>query len=293
MKFFAAFGHLIDQRSSLNTEMAAYRLVGGQVLEVLEQLNTTTVASARAYIQTARCLELFADGLVTPYIGSHPTNAVPQWITTQAVSLYRPIPAFVTAAKQEAIDPGGRRDIALPWILQGRIVGASQERAAVFSTYAEAVKAVMDWVEVFLANADEVKAARLYFAEATTNYDSARHLASSLDDRDGSKSSKQAVDDYLWTALGYAIGAIQEACAPGIYHGMDIDTKLEGHQASEPHFEVIRPHPSHVNTPGWIDALEEIARAFDDHREDDYRRDHHHEHHHHDHDHHKHHHDWD
>jgi hypothetical protein len=49
----------------------------------------------------------------------------------------------------------------------------------VLSIFANAGKAVMEWVEVFLATAGDLKGSRLYFAEVTANYESAVHLLAS------------------------------------------------------------------------------------------------------------------
>ncbi len=282
MKFWQAFGH---HASSAQAELTGYRLVGGQVLDVLEQLQKSAVPQAHAYIQVARCLELFSDTLVDPYLdhqGSAPT--LPTWVQNQALHLYRPIPVLVTAAKQEAIDPGGPRDISLPWILTGRMPHADQENARVFQQYTAAVKAVIESVEVFLADLGEAKKARLYLAEATTNYDSARYLlgdASALE-----RAAKQSLDDYLWTAFGYAVGAVQEGCVPGIYRDLDIDTVLETRDGSAP-AATESPEPA---TSGLGQTVIDLAQAWNEVNRQ-WEGEHHH--HHHDGEHHHHHHDYD
>lgn len=283
MKFWEAFGHHV---SAERTELESYRLVGGQVLDVLEQLRRVAVPQAHAYIQVARCLELFADTLVDPYLGSGAAPALPHWVQSQAVNLYRPIPPLVTAAKQEAIDPGGPRDIALPWILSGRAPRADRENPPVFHQYAAAVKAVLNDVEVFLSDFQDAKQARLYLAEATTNYDSARYLLG--DNREIPPANRQALDDYLWTALGYAVGAVQEGCVPGIYKNLDIDTVLESRDGSHP----SRDEGDSVSQtpPPFSQTVIDLAKAWDQASRYDFGEHHHHhhegsyEHHHHHHD---------
>lgn len=282
MKFWQAFGH---HATSANSELAGYRLVGGQVLDVLEQLHKTAVPEAHAYIQVARSLELFADTLVDPYLNHQGASAptLPRWVQNQALHLYRPIPVLVTAAKQEAIDPGGPRDIALPWILTGRMPHADQENAQVFQQYTAAAKAVIDNVEVFLADLGEAKKARLYLAEASTNYDSARYLlgdASTLE-----RTAKQSLDDYLWTAFGYAIGAVQEGCVPGIYRDLDIDTVLESRDGS-PAATESKPS-AEPSAPGLGQTVIDLAKAWNEINrefEGEHHHHHHHEEHHHHHD---------
>ncbi|NMP24363.1 hypothetical protein [Sulfobacillus harzensis] len=253
MRFWDAFGHHV-RPSNLDGELAGFRRVGGQVLEVLDQLKTSAVPTAHAYIQVARCLELFADQLVEPYmaIGSD-APALPGWVERQALQIYRPIPVLVTAAKQEAIDPNGPRDVELPWILGGRVFGVEREGTPILETYVGAVKAVMDHVEVFLSEVGDPKKARLYWAEATTNYDSARYLMQ--DNQAMTLTNRVALDDYLWTALGYAIGAVQEGCSPGILHDLDIDTMLESRE--NPHRGRERGQES-LGTPLKKDLLYRI-----------------------------------
>ena len=281
MKFWDAFGHHV-RPSAESEELTGFRLVGGQVLEVMDQLNKVTVPTAHAYIEVARCLELLADNLVEPYLAQEGAPALPAWVQNQALHLYRPIPPFVTAAKQEAIDPDGPRDVDLPWVLMGRVWGAEREAAEVLSVYVNAIKAVMDHVEVFLSGVGNPKKARLYFAEATTNSDSARYLL--RDHQEISLANKVALDDYLWTAMGYAVGAVQEGCVPGIMRDLDIDTVLESREKPHPHRERGR-EPN--GTPlVFLDAVREIAQAWDNAGSYE-----HHEHH--DHHEHHHHHDWD
>lgn len=270
MRFWEAFGHHLSTSPSSEEELERYRRVGGQVLDVLDQLKQVAVPRAHAYIQLARCLELFADTLVEPYVGSEAKPHLPEWVQNQAIRLYHPIPVMVTAAKQEAIDPGGRRDLDLPWILTGRVLGAEHQPSTTFPSYLAAVKAVLDHVEVFLADLGESKGARLYFAEATTNYESARYLLA--DGQDMPVATKKSLDDYLWTALAYAVGAAQEACEPGLLGGLDIDTVLEGPNA---------PTKSSPAAPiQFKDAVQEIARAWNT---EGYSRPFEHEHHHHHH----------
>jgi len=268
VKFWEAFGHHV---SAANAELTGYRLVGGQVLDVLEQLRQVAVPQAHAYIEVGRCLELFADTLVEPYLAHQPAPGLPNWVQNQALHLYRPIPPLVTAAKQEAIDPGGPRDIALPWILTGRAPNADREDTQVFYHYLAAVKAVMDHAEVFLSDLGEAKKARLYLAEATTNYDSARYLLDN--NRDLPRAHKESLDDYLWTAFGYAVGAVQEGCIPGIYRDLDIDTVLESRHASASPVNGLQPQVFSQNIIDLAQAWDEASR----HHEGE----HHHHHHHH------------
>lgn len=287
MKFWETFGHLVGNKSEKNEELAGYRMVGGQVLDVLEQLKRSTVPKAHGYIQLARCLELFSDTLVAPYINDQKLSNVPAWVSHQALNMYRPIPPLVTAAKQENIDPEGVRDIALPWILKGHVTGVTDAPNDVLKVYADAVKAVLDWIEVFLSDLGEAKGARLYFAEATTNYDSARYLVGGLTSN-VAESAKVSIDTYLWTGLAYGIGAIQEGCVPGILKGLDIDTVIEvGNAESERQpFEVIRPDNRQASGKGFLQTVQEIAEAFTQEMNENYDRDryeHHHKHHHHEH----------
>ncbi len=282
MKFWNVFGHHLATQNS-NEELRGYRLVGGQVLEVLDQLKNATQPKAHAYIEIARCLELFSDTLVDPYLTNDQTPKLPEWVQNQSVHLYRPIPPLVTAAKQEAIDPGGTRDIDLPWILKGRVPGADRESTEVLQRYVSAIKAVMDHCEVFLAELGEAKQAHLYFAEASTNYDSGRYLLNT--DAEMSRANKKSLDDYLWTALGYAIGAVEEACVPGLLNEMDIDTMLESTDSKAPE---ARNSQRQVAQPiQFMDAVREIAEGWNNSNQYAYREWEHHEHHHeHEHEHH-------
>ncbi len=282
MKFWQVFGHHVNNESA-NDELRRYRLVGGQVLEVLDQLKNVPQPKAHAYIEIARCLELFADTLVDPYLSGEQSPKLPEWIQNQSVHLYRPIPPLVTAAKQEAIDPDGTRDIDLPWILKGRVPGADHEGVEVFRHYVEAVKAVIDHCQVLIGERSEAKQAHLYFAEATTNYDSGRYLLSTTQEM--SRANKRSLDDYLWTALGYVVGAVQEASAPGLLNGMDIDTMLESADAT-----LSQSHtPTQAQPIRFLDAVQEIANNWDQNQYS-YRDWEHHEHHHDHHDDHEHHH---
>lgn len=259
MKFWEAFGHHV-QPDNQDGELAGFRRVGGQVLDVLEQLQTSAVPSAHAYIQVARCLELFGDHLVEPYVtAGEQTLTTPTWVERQALQIYRPIPVLVTAAKQEAIDPNGPRDLELPWILGGRVFGVEREESSTLETFVSAVKAVMDHVEVFLAGVGDPKKARLYWAEATTNYDSARYLVQ--DNQAMTLNNKVAVDDYLWTALGYVIGAVQEGCVPGILQDLDIDTVLESRE--NPHRGRERGQETEGTPLLFLDTVREVANRWD------------------------------
>lgn len=259
VKFWEVFGHHV-RPSNQDEELAGFRRVGGQVLEVLEQLQTSAVPTAHAYIQVARCLELFGDRLVEPYVTAEGgASAAPSWVERQALQIYRPIPVLVTAAKQEAIDPDGPRDLALPWILGGRVFGVEREDIKVLETYVSAVKAVMDHVEVFLSGVGDPKKSRLYWAEATTNYDSARYLIQ--DNQTMTLNNKVALDDYLWTALAYTIGAVQEGCVPGILHDLDIDTVLESRES--PHRGRERGQETQGTPLVFLDAVREVANSWD------------------------------
>ncbi len=283
MKFWDAFGHHV-RTAAPNDELTGFRLVGGQVLEVMDQLKSVAVPSAHAYIRIARSLELFADTLVEPYLGQEGAPALPAWIQSQALHLYRPIPPLVTAARQEAIDPDGPRDIDLPWVLMGRVWGAERESGAVLAVYVNAIKAVMEDVEVFLSEVGNPKKSRLYFAEATTNFDSARYLLGNH--QDISLPNKASLDDYLWTALGYALGAVQEGCLPGIMQDLDIDTVLESRE--HPHGGgTTGPRSSDSGTPLlFLDTVRQVAEAWNQAGSHE----HHHEEHHHHHEHHR---EWD
>lgn len=284
MKFWDAFGHHV-RASTPPDELTGFRLVGGQVLEVMDQLKSVAVPTAHAYIRIARALELFADTLVDPYLGQAGSPVLPAWIQSQALHLYRPIPPLVTAARQEAIDPEGPRDVDLPWVLMGRVWGAERETGEVLADYVNAMKAVMDDTEVFLAEVGNPKKARLYFAEATTNFDSARYLLG--DHQSMSLANKASLDDYLWTALGYAIGALQEGCLPGIMQDLDIDTVLESREHPHGGAAPAEHRSSDTGTPLlFLDTVRQVAEAWN--QAGSY--EHHHEDHHHHHEHHR---DWD
>ena len=279
LKFWEAFGHHV-RASKQDEELAGFRRVGGQVLDVLEQLKTAAVPTAHAYIQVARCLELFGDHLVEPYVKEGTAvPATPNWIERQALQVYRPIPVLVTAAKQEAIDPNGTRDLELPWILGGRVFGVEREDFTIIETYVEAVKAVMDHVEVFLSEVGNPKKARLYWAEASTNYDSARYLVQ--DNQMMTLSQKAALDDYAWTTLGYVMGAVQEGCVPGIMQDLDIDTVLETRE--DPHRGRERGQEAQGTPLVFLDTVREVANNWDRSDFDSHHHEHHehHEHHHH------------
>ena len=259
MKFWQAFGHHVAD-PGVNEELQAFRRVGGQVLDVLEQLQSAAVPTAHAYIQVARCLELFADTLVEPYSEPGAFATEPGWVAHQALALYHPIPELVIAAKQEAIDPEGTRDVDLPWVAAGRVFGVEQESIDVQKLYLSAVKSVMDHVEVFLSEVGNPRQARLYWAEATTNYDSARYLfqdspAMTLHDR-------AAMDDYLWTAWGYTVGAVQEGAVPGIFEGLDIDTGLESR--AHRHQGRAQGRDDSQGTPlVFLDSVRSVADRWD------------------------------
>lgn len=254
VKFWQAFGHHVDPTQS-EDQLTAFRRVGGQVLDVLDQLHTVAVPSAHAYIQVARCLELFADGLVDPYLGEQGGLPAPSWVARQALQLYHPIPVLVTAAKQEAIDPEGVRDIDLPWIPGGRVFGVEHEDVAVLKTYVQAVKGVMDHVEVFLSEVGNPRQARLYWAEATTNFDSARYLI--VDNPGMTVQNKAALDDYLWLAWGYVVGAVQEGAVPGVLQKLDIDTVLESRE--HPHQGRSRGQDSEGTPLVFLDTVRDVA----------------------------------
>lgn len=287
MRLWDSLHHIIDPGSHTVEEVTGFQQIGGQVLDVLERLGKgTPPGEALAYIQVARCLELFADGLVAPYLEQKTPELMPHWVRSQALALYHPIPVLVTAAKQEAIDPGGERDIDLPWILKGRVTGASSNDMATFRAYGGAVKSVMEWVEVALQSGTPVKQAQLYFAEATTNFDSANHLLWGFRDQAASVPTLKALDNYLWTATAYAMGAIEEHVCPDVMQGLDIDTMLEGADVSEGHLQVLRPDSS-----GHSEVVRDIARQWREVMQDESYG--YHEHHEHHHEHHHHHHDWD
>ncbi len=259
MKFWEVFGHHVRPPRQ-DEQLAGFRRVGGQVLEVLEQLQTAAVPTAHGYIQVARCLELFGDRLVEPYVtAGGAISATPSWVERQALNVYRPIPVLVTAAKQEAIDPHGSRDVALPWILGGRVFGVEHEGPEILEAYVAAVKAVMDHVEVFLSGVGNPKTARLYWAEATTNADSARYLVQG--NQTITLQNRVALDDYLWTALGYVIGAVQEGCVPGIFHDLDIDTVLESRE--HPHRGRERGQETQGTPLVFLDTIREVANSWD------------------------------
>ena len=163
----------------------------------------------------------------------------------------------------------------------GRVWGAERETAAVLRGYVDAMKAVMDDVEVLLSEVGNPKKARLYFAEATTNFDSARYLLQ--DHQDMSLANKASLDDYLWTALGYALGAVQEGCVPGIMQDLDIDTLLESRE--HPHGSAPAAHQSSdAGTPLlFLDTVRQIADAWSQAGSYEHHDHHHDEHHHHEH----------
>ncbi len=294
MQLWKALHHMVDPQNHTDEEVRGFQQIGGQVLDVLDRLSHDQApGAALAYIQVARCLELMADGLIAPYqeaaSGSSAPSHMPNWIRSQALALYHPIPELVTAAKQEAIDPGGGRDVDLPWILKGRVMGASHEGMPVFRAYGGAVKGVMEWVEVAVQSGPVFKQAQLYLAEASTNWESANHLLYGFRDEAPSPATLQSLDNYLWTAVAYALGAIQEQMSPGIMQTMDIDTMLEGADIQDGHLQVLRTDRS-----GHSEVVRDIARQWRDVMRDEgpYGHGEHH-HHDHDHDHHHHHRDWD
>lgn len=258
MRLWESLHHMLGPESEATAELDGYRHIGGQVLDVVQKLDTPdTPPTALAYIFVARGLELAADGLVGPYLDARPPEAMPGWIRALAMNLYRPIPELVTAAKQEAIDPEGDRDVELPWVLKGRVILGQHDARPGLSVYGQAVKQVMEWVEVTLADGPAVKSAQLYFAEATTNFDSASHLLWGFDGREPPVAVRQSTDDYLWTALAYALGSVEEHCCPGVFGGLDIDTVLEGGDVSEGHLKVLA-----FDRSGHTEAVRDIARAW-------------------------------
>ncbi len=259
MKFWQAFGHHVNE-SGVNEELQAFRRVGGQVLDVFDQLKSVAVPTAHAYIHIARCLELFADTLVEPYSEAGSAQAEPGWVAHQALALYHPIPELVIAAKQEAIDPDGTRDVDLPWIASGRVFSVERESPNTLKLYMSAVKSAMDHVEVFLSEVGNPRQARLYWAEATTNFDSARYLFQ--DNPSMTLHDKAAMDDYLWTAWGYTIGAVQEGAVPGIFDELDIDTVLESR--THPHPGREHGRDTSQGTPlVFLDSVQTVANRWD------------------------------
>ncbi len=275
VRLWESLHHLVDPANHTEEEVKGYQQIGGQVLDVLDRLTKESApGAALAYIQVARCLELAADGLIAPYQDPS-AGHMPNWIRSQALALYQPIPELVTAAKQEAIDPGGGRDVDLPWVLKGRVLGASREDMRVFHAYGGAVKSVMEWVEVAVQSGPALKQAQLYFAEASTNWESANHLLYGFRDQAASVGTLTSLDNYLWTALAYALGAIQEQVSPGIMQKMDIDTMLEGADIHDGHLQVLRADRS-----GHSEVVRDIARQWRDvMRDEGPYAEHHHEHH--------------
>ncbi len=285
VRLWQSLHHLVDPANHTEEEVVGFQQIGGQVLDVLDRLTKENApGAALAYIQVARCLEIAADGLIAPYQEPSAATHMPNWVRSQALALYHPIPELVTAAKQEAIDPGGGRDVDLPWVLKGRVMGASREDMSVFRAYGGAVKGVMEWVEVAVQSGPALKQAQLYFAEASTNWDSANHLLYGFRDQAPSAGTLTSLDNYLWTALAYALGAIQEQMSPGIMQQMDIDTMLEGAEIHDGHLQVLRTDRS-----GHSEVVRDIARQWRDvMRDEGPYAEHHHEHHEH-----HHHRDWD
>ena len=72
--------------------------------------------------------------------------------------------------------------------------------------------------------------------------------------------NKRSLDDFLWTALGYTIGAVQEACVPGIMHDLDIDTVLESREPKPAHKKGPEPKLAPVT---FLQTVQEIAQAWD------------------------------
>ena len=281
MRLTQALHHFLAPETRNVEEVESYRHVGGQVLEVVGKLEEPgTAPTAVAYAHIARALELVADGLVAPYIDANPPERLPTWVRAQAVQLYRPIPELVTAAKQEAIDPGGTRDVVLPWILKGRVGRSSHDDWHSLEVYGQAVKALLEWTEVTVAGPGAVKGASLYFAEATTNLDSASHLLLGFREQTPSFEVRKSIDDYLWKASAYAIGALQEQASPGVCHGMDIDTMLEGADGKPGDLTVLA-----FDEAGHAEVVRHIARNWNEAtsatwESEGFHHEHHHEHHH-------------
>lgn len=280
MRLRQALQQFLAPGSGNPEEVESYRHVGGQVLEVVGRLEEPgTAPNAVAYAHVARALELLADGLVGPYMDASPPQPLPVWVRAQAIQLYRPIPELVTAAKQEAIDPDGRRDVHLPWILNGRVHRSRHDDWQSLEAYGKAVKSLLDWTEVTVSGPSAEKGARLYFAEATTNLDSASHLLWGFRDQTPSFEVRKSIDDYLWKAAAYAIGALEEQASPGIFHGMDIDTLLETPNARLENLTFLDfDEAGHAETVrdvarNWHEVMREAREAENEH--------HHHEHHHH------------
>lgn len=259
MKLWQSLHHMLGSSEAANLEdVEAYRHVGGQVLDVVQKLGAQgTPPTATAYSYVARGLELVADGLLDPYIEEGAPPPMPDWVKAQAVSLYQPIPELVTAAKQEAIDPDGARDVDLPWVLKGRVIRSAQDDWRSLEAYGRGVKALMEWTEVVVAGPPAVKTAQLYFAEATTNFDSASHILWGFQGQNPSFSVRRSLDDYLWKAIAYALGALQEQCVPDIFQGLDIDTVLEGVDVAEGHLQVMS-----FDHAGHTEAVRDIASSW-------------------------------
>jgi hypothetical protein len=259
MKLWKSLHHIIGAGDAASIEdVEAYRHVGGQVLDVVQKLSVPgTPPAATAYSYVARGLELVADGLLEPYIEGENPPPMPDWVKAQAVSLYRPIPELVTAAKQEAIDPDGERDVDLPWVLKGRVLRSERDDWRSLEAYGGGVKALMEWTDVTVSGSTPEKTAALYFAEATTNFDSASHLLYGFSGQTPSFGVRHSLDDYLWKAIAYALGALQEQCVPGIFEGLDIDTVLEGVGVEEGHLQVMS-----FDRSGHTEAVRDIASSW-------------------------------
>ena len=220
------FGH----HGVATTGLAGYRRLGAQVLD-LQPAVLARGGKAGAYYYAARCLQLFADKLVEDAFAdeAHPTP-LPHVTVAQAEALYRQIPDLITAAKQEVLVPGGRRDVNLPIILEGRVaVSGGSAPASHLRGMLRGVVAVGEFAEgeILSAQGDAARAKAL-LAEATTDRDSASYLVGALAKEELPPESARKADDLLWASLAYFLGALQELAVPGILGDRDLDEVIEG-----------------------------------------------------------------
>lgn len=261
-------------------DLAGFRRMGGQIFDVYNQLNNEeTSGRARAYINVARGIQVIADKMVEPYLD--PPKDVIKLTHDQALALYQQIPDLVTAAKQEAIDEGGRRDIALPYILSGRLdqpEGVASPPAHLQGML-RGVQALCDMVEAEIQLAATAsKGAKLYLAEATTNRDSASYMVAGLLDHSLPQENHEQAEKYLWLCALYALAAVQELYVPNVFHGVDVESYWDKSNEPTP-FPNQRPKgllESLVETVQEIAQEEQLEQRRDREWEFERRRHHHH-----------------
>ncbi len=266
--------------------LAGYRRLGAQVLDLQNEIPAKT-GRAQAYFYAARCLQLLADQLVEDAFAD-PTRPghLPQVTVSQAESLYRQTPDLITAARQEVLAPGGPRDVDLPVLLHGRVEPRGHRLPiSHLQGMLRGAAAVVELAEGIVRPAGpEAAHAKALFAEAVTNRDSAQYLVGGLDGGSLPPASAEQAGDYLWAAVAYAMGALQECAVPGILGDLDIDTVLEGRgqraQAPRPAATGLEAELRALQDREMREAEQQRWRDFGERERGEH---HHHHHHHHEH----------